>query len=720
MSTKPLFFLLLAFICLGNSAVAQQLTCPPNLDFETGTLNNWQFFTGGCCPITNTMGPGAPVAGRHELMSGTGVDPYGNFPVVAPGGGSYSLRLGNNGIGAQAERARYFVQVPANPNNIYTLLYSYAVVLQNPSHTAADQPRFEVTVFDSATGAPVPCNQFEFVSGVGLPGFQTGTNGVVFKPWATASIDLSIMAGRTVGIDFATGDCAQGGHFGYAYIDVACNFFQSYTLHCPDQPMYTLEGPPGFEKYDWRDNLNNTIGTTQNITIATPPSSSTFSLILEPYSGFGCPDTIYSSFIISNMTVDASLDTGVCKGSSVQLGSKTNSSAGPYTYNWTPSTGLSCVNCPDPVATPTAYTRYYVTITDKDGCDAMDSVSVRVDENVYTDITIDDTFCSHTVVDLTNGAVTNPPNANYAWNIAEDDGTVADGLGTSKTRSVWYTAGDKKVKLTVSNGRCVVSDSVYVYVNQTPQPEFEIFKNVCVGAPVKLEPKFVDGAVYQWDIEEQLNPGSNYQEVIPLQWNTVGRKKISLTLTSLEGCTSTKESFIGIQGYPSASIEVVKADNLCKGKTFELQATGGYRYEYSWRPAQYFKNNLGAKVAGVAEVSGYVYVDVTNQWDCLVTDSFYVNGDPCCDIFMPDAFTPNGDGRNDKFWSPDLDKHSIAHFMIANRRGEVVYESKSADKGWNGIVDGKPAAADTYNYFIKYRCNNKEEFTKKGTFILLR
>src|SRR5690606_5467396 len=101
-----------------------------------------------------------------------------------------------------------------------------------------------------------------------------------------------------------------------------------------------------------------------------------------------------------------------------------------------------------------------------------------------------------------------------------------------------------------------------------------------------------------------------YQESIPLLWNTVGKKRIALTLTSTEGCSSTKESFIGIQEYPTASINVLKADNLCKGKSFELEATGGYRYDYSWRPPQYFTNNLGAKVSGVAEETGYVYVDV--------------------------------------------------------------------------------------------------------------
>ena len=111
------------------SLFAQNTVCPPNLDFEQGNLSNWEFYTGTCCPTSTNVNSGA-VANRHTLMSGPGTDPYGAFPVVAPGGGRYSLKLGNNQSGGQAERARYYVRVPNNQNNIYTLLYSYAVVFQ--------------------------------------------------------------------------------------------------------------------------------------------------------------------------------------------------------------------------------------------------------------------------------------------------------------------------------------------------------------------------------------------------------------------------------------------------------------------------------------------------------------------------------------------------------------------------------------------------------------
>lgn len=727
MNIKPVIYHCLAILLfLSNLTVkAQNVVCPPNLDFENGNLTNWEFYTGNCCP-TNTPGLSGPLINRHELTTGTAVDPYGLFPVVAPGGGSYSLKLGNNSVGGQAERARYYVRVPNNTNNIYTLLYSYAVVFQDPGHAVADQPRFEVTVFDSATGVPIPCNEFQFVASGVLPGFQLSptfpNQRVMYKPWSTSSIDLSPMAGRTVAVDFTTGDCALGGHFGYAYLDVACNFFQSYSLHCPHTTTHTLTAPPGFSGYEWRDaSLTNVIATTQNVVIPVPTTSTTFAVILTPYAGFGCPDTLYTNFIISDMEVDVTLDTAICIGETVQLSSGTNSTNGPYTFSWTPSNGLSCTNCDSPLASPSVTTKYYITVVDRDGCDAVDSVIVRVDAKVQADIALDDTACSHINIPIKN-TPNNPAGADYLWKLSEDNGSLTSGFGTPNITGVWTNEGLKKLKLNIFNGRCSAVDSDYIFIERSPQADYEIFKNECVGMPVLLYPtKDEDNPAYLWAIDEQNLPDTNYREVYNLKWNTIGKKNISLTLKSMNGCATKKESYIGIHPYPIVDLQPVNANNLCIGKPFELETVDSYRYDYGWRPPQYFTSNGAARVSGIAEQTGYVYVDVTNQFDCKTTDSFFISAGECCEIFAPDAFTPDNDGFNDTYWSPDLHKHQLVHFMIANRRGQIVFDTKATTRGWDGSFNGKPAAPDTYNYIIKYMCGSDgQESIKKGSFILLR
>lgn len=719
-SIHYIFFSLCIFF--QTSAYAQNASCPQNLDFEQGNLNNWEFYTGNCCPITTS--PSGVVANRHELMSGTATDPYGGFPIVPPGSGSYTLRLGNDQVGAQAERARYYVQVPSNPNAIYTLLYSYAVVFEDPGHSTMDQPRFEVNVYDSATGTPVPCNQFTFVANSTLPGFFQSTTtwrNVLYKPWSTSSIDLSPMAGRTVAIDFSTTDCGLGGHFGYAYLDVACNFFQSYDYYCPSVTSLNLQAPPGFEKYEWWDNNFTTlIGSTKDVTVPTPANSTKYAVILEPFTGFGCPDTLFTQYNIYNMTIDVTEDTAVCRGDSVQLSATTNSTKTPFTYLWTLAPGLGCTNCDNPKASPATFTKYYVNITDNDGCKARDSVNVQVDSIVLADILVGDTFCSHENIDIVNDIASNPVLSQYLWTVdAKEDGNIVGGWNTSDITAQWYSDGVKKIKLLIVNGECTSEDSVELYINPSPRAEFEINNDACVGTNMVLSP-YEQDATYKWSIAEHNITDTAFQNLIPLKWDTPGEKRVHLLVSNEYDCTGEKEKYVGIHPYPGASITATNVRGICYGKQYTLKSNEGDRYKYSWYPPQYFMDNGVSEVTGTAEQTGYVYLDVISDWGCKSTDSVFINAESCCDIFMPDAFTPDNNGINDTYWSPDLYKHQLVRFMIANRRGEIVFDTETPGKGWDGTQNGTPLGMDTYHYFVKYLCKETEVVEVKGNFILMR
>ena len=141
--------LILALLLLLSFFVhAQSFFCPENIDFEQGDLSHWQFYAGHCCPFTFTASPQIP--SRISVVSGTNLDPYGLFPVLAPGGGNYSLKLGNDASGGEAEKVTYTFTIPQGLND-YCLIYRFAVVFEDPNHQAADQPRFVVQIYDSAT-----------------------------------------------------------------------------------------------------------------------------------------------------------------------------------------------------------------------------------------------------------------------------------------------------------------------------------------------------------------------------------------------------------------------------------------------------------------------------------------------------------------------------------------------------------------------------------------
>ncbi|MCB0696663.1 MAG: hypothetical protein KDC07_04830, partial [Chitinophagaceae bacterium] len=286
--------LLLLFLC--PELQAQTVFCPPNINFEQGNLGVWEFYSGSCCPI-NTPTPGV-ITGRHTLTSGTAVDPIAGFPVVAPAAGLFSVKLGNQTTGAQAERARYYVQVPTS-SSTFILTYRYAVVFQDPGHPSSAQPRFEVKAYDSATSTPLPCSQYTYVSSSSIPGFlQAGNSSTYYLPWTTGTINLSAYQGQTIAIDFAAGDCGYGGHYGYGYIDMNCGVFEIAPTRCdPNTNNITLNGPPGYQSYQWRDSALTTIlGNQQAFTTPMPGTPTVYAVIVTPYPGFGCVDTIYTVF----------------------------------------------------------------------------------------------------------------------------------------------------------------------------------------------------------------------------------------------------------------------------------------------------------------------------------------------------------------------------------------------------------------------------------------
>ena len=374
--------ILLIFLSLqGYVSLYGQISCPPNIDFELGTTADWHYYRGTVAtgPIYSlASSPATP--GWHTLTSGSLLDPYGGFPVV--GSGSYSLKLGHDTLNYCAERARYYIHVPSGPAS-YSLIYRYAVVFQDPgsSHSVAQKPRFEVNAYDSATSSPIPCAQYTYIAGSGLPGFTASTldPSALYKTWAIASMDLSSRGGTTITMDFTAADCTQGGHWGYGYLDMSCGLFAISSVIC-GSPTVTLTAPIGFGVYAWYDSLtfSTSYGSTQTISFPVPAAPTTIAVILQPYAGFGCPDTLYTRVIPSNLSIHGSNDTVICSGNSVTLSTGATSIALPLHYNWTPSTGLSCSTCASPIATPTVSTSYMVTVTDGAGCTKLDTIRVSV------------------------------------------------------------------------------------------------------------------------------------------------------------------------------------------------------------------------------------------------------------------------------------------------------------------------------------------------------
>jgi gliding motility-associated-like protein len=89
-------------------------------------------------------------------------------------------------------------------------------------------------------------------------------------------------------------------------------------------------------------------------------------------------------------------------------------------------------------------------------------------------------------------------------------------------------------------------------------------------------------------------------------------------------------------------------------------------------------------------------------------------------LFIPSAFTPNGDGINDRFRIIAADGYKLNSFLIYNRLGQLVYSAKEASDGWDGNLNTSQQSADTYVYYLEIETSDRKKITRKGTITLVR
>ena len=392
----PFQFLSLGLVLFPGFFIANAQDCPPNIDFETGTFDGWTCYIGSSAELNGrnviSLYPSyGPVANRHTMYtanSGDGVDPYGGFPVNCPNGSGHSIRLGNNSAGTQAEGISYEFTIPAD-QNIYSLIYHYAVVFQDPNHLQYQQPRLVIEITNVTDNTIISCSSFTFIPyGSLLPGFfesprPNGETPVWCKDWSAVSINLDGNAGKTIRLFFKTADCTFRRHFGYAYIDVNSECSSDFVgaAYCPDDTAVNITAPYGYQDYTWYNNtFTKVLGTKQTIRFTPPPTpGTTYAVKVVPYNGYGCLDTLYAR-LVDTLTVhsNAGRDTLSCNHRPVAIGAISKPG---LVYSWSPAAGLSNPHIANPLAAPDHNTTYILT-TNHDGSGCVDKDTVQVKASI--------------------------------------------------------------------------------------------------------------------------------------------------------------------------------------------------------------------------------------------------------------------------------------------------------------------------------------------------
>ncbi len=410
----------------------------PNLGFENGNFSGWNGFTGQCCPVYLT-GSGINLQ-SHQLTNGSGSDAYtlGAVAVVAPGS-TYSAKLGNDSANSEAERLSYTFTVSAQAPLI---VYRYAVVFQFPiNHPPTKQPRFEAMVTNAANDT-LACTLFSEVAANTIEGFNP-INEIRYKNWTDAAIDLSDYVGQTVTLQFSTGDCGMGGHFGYAYIDAYAAKMQITDSVCDANGNISLSAPPGFNSYQW-----STGDTLRQIILSNVKAGDVISINLLSTTGceyqlqYVVPDFVPACAITTTQLCNSKF---YIEGASAVSGSVIDSAIFIFDNQ------ISALNSFEyDFGNAGNYTLTYMAYA-ANNCVGTATVNINAYKSLFANFNFDKTICPSQPVHFYDASLSTTDNINnYRWSAFGSD--FSD---SPNAQTLFATSGNYNVQLVIeSNFGC--------------------------------------------------------------------------------------------------------------------------------------------------------------------------------------------------------------------------------------------------------------------------
>lgn len=297
---------------------------------------------------------------------------------------------------------------------------------------------------------------------------------------------------------------------------------------------------------------------------------------------------------------------------------------------------------------------------------------------------------------------------------------------------VYDTSGDYTVTLEVTTGNgCQAVDSLNVVVGEYGGEAItaDIPANICVDAPFRVG--FADNS-----LQISYDYGNDLRSASPIDrpYQREGTYSLTLTATDASGCSIDTTSLVSV--YPRFTAEIQPPEEVLTvdlGDRLDLSfTTTPVRLLDSVRWWGDSLSNRDAKLTTAFPVNdGFYYLEVTDLYGCLATDSVRVNvirnyGDR---IYVPNVFSPNGDGANETFAvqvKPNAVR-AIRSLRIFSRWGEMVYECTDCNRdgsgtaGWDGqLSGGRPTKPGVYVWIADIEFTDGEQHTFRGDVTLVR
>jgi gliding motility-associated-like protein len=479
-----------------------------------------------------------------------------------------------------------------------------------------------------------------------------------------------------------------------------CTVTATSNNACVGQVVNLTCSPSGATTYSWTG-PNSFSSGLQNPSIvnAQLAATGTYSVTAHFPDGSVCSATTAVT-VNAAPVADAGTDLITCVGSSVQLNGQ-----GGTSYLWAPAATLDNPNISNPTASPATTTTYTLTVTSASGCTDTDDVTVTIVTTINATISSNVNICRGQSTPLVAGG-----GSTYTW-------TPTAGLSNaaifnpvaSPTVTTIYT-------VTVSAGATCPTATAAVAVNVTPNPTVTVSApdTTCAGQ---------QGTVHAYGATTYLWPASGIttDSIISNPSVTTNYTVIGANNNGSYNCTDTASGTIIVVPAPGVdfvtttpedpgdyAVTIENSDSLYNSYwvvnasdtlPYLPQFTYDFKQAGTYTVCLYGENSLGCPSYSCQELM------LKGDWT----------------IYIPNAFSPNGDGKNEAFTCYGINFTGF-EMSIFDRWGEQIYKTSDINEGWKGNtkLSNTISPVDTYIYKIKIVDLNLSKHTFTGQVHVIR
>jgi gliding motility-associated-like protein len=418
-------------------------------------------------------------------------------------------------------------------------------------------------------------------------------------------------------------------------------------------------------------------------------------------------------------------DTTVCQGNYVQF----NLPAGDTiqtseSFTWTSNlseTYLTCDTCQSPISesrdTITYYissTSIYTSNTSTASCIAKDTFVMNVNALPEIFPGLNFRVCPNDTIQMHAGP--NVTQATWSPDLFISDTGIADPMVWPADTIVYRVTG-------VNDAGCSISRVVTVWPITKVVADIAVHDtSVCMGSRVPIDVTVTQASVkdtsFLWSPDKYLNNPTLQDAIATLP---PGAYNYTVVVSSSTCIADTGTMHILVSSAPD--LEAGDNQTVAVGTTVQLYAASHQNVTYTWIPAiDSFSCTDCLRPFIDVHQTQTVHVIAENEYGCATEDSVKLSVLECDSkaIFVPNTFTPNGDGMNDKLFVRGGGVRGIDYFRVFDRWGDLVFETHDITEGWDGTVKGRPGDIATYVYVLEAVCSSGSIIKMSGNVTLVR